>query len=88
MQRYFDMGVFHAREPWIRQTLGGAEGEGLKFFVSEMKYLLLNAFWRIPESILRTLLRYTGFRLGLIEQRLPLWLKRRFAMNKSFFSNG
>ncbi len=36
MKRYFDMGVFHASEPWIRQELGGAEGEGLKFVVSEV----------------------------------------------------
>lgn len=85
MKRYFDMGVFHAREPWIRQELGGAEGEGLKFVVSEMRYLLKNAFWRIPEGMLRTFLRYTGFRLGLMEKRLPPWLKSALAMNKGYF---
>lgn len=85
MKRYFDMGVFHAREPWIRQELGGAEGEGAKFVVSEFKYLLHNAFWLIPEGLLRTLFRYTGFRLGLMEKRLPLWLKRILAMNKGYF---
>lgn len=84
-KRYFDMGVFHAREPWIRQELGGAEGEGVKFVVSEFKYLLKNAFWRIPEGVVRTLFRYTGFRLGLVEKCLPQWLKRRLAMNKGYF---
>ncbi len=84
-KRYFDMGVFHAREPWIRKGLGGAEGEGVKFVVSELKYLLKNAFWRIPEGILRTLFRYAGFRLGLLEKLLPQWLKRRLAMNKGYF---
>lgn len=85
MQRYFDMGVFHASEPWIRKELGGAEGEGIKFVVSEVNYLLKNAFWLIPEGILRTLIRYIGFRLGLLERRLPLGLKKRLAMNKSYF---
>jgi len=85
MKRYFDMGVFHAREPWIRQELGGAEGEGIKFVISELKYLLEHEFWRVPEGLMRTLLRYTGFRLGLIEKRLPLWLKRILAMNKGYF---
>ena len=85
MKRYFDMGVFHAREPWIRKDLGGAEGEGIKFVVSEFKYLLKRAFWRIPEGMLRTLFRYAGFRLGLMEKRLPLWLKRLIAMNKGYF---
>ena len=86
MKRYFDMGVFHAREPWIRQELGTAEGEGVKFVVSEFRYLLQHAFWRIPEGLLRTLFRYTGFRLGLLERWLPLWLKRIMAMNEGFFA--
>lgn len=85
MQRYFDMGVFHACEPWIRQELGGAEGEGLKFVFSEYKYLLKHAPARVPEGILRTLFRYTGFRLGLLEKRFPLWLNRLLAMNKGYY---
>ena len=85
MKRYFDMGVFHAREPWIRQALGGAEGEGVKFVVSELKYLLKHAFWRVPEGGVRTVFRYMGFRLGLAEKNLPVWVKRRLAMNKGFF---
>ena len=85
MKRYFDMGVFHAREPWIRQGLGGAEGEGVKFVMSEMKYLWKYAFWRLPESMLRILLKYVGFRLGLMESMLPVRFKRLFAMNKGFF---
>lgn len=86
MKRYFDMGVFHARESWIRKTLGGAEGEGVKFVVSEFKFLLHNAFWCVPEGLLRTLFRYTGFRLGLVEKRLPLWVNRTLAMNKGYFN--
>lgn len=85
MKRYFDMGVFHTRELWIRKELGGAEGEGVKFVASEFMYLLRNAFWQVPEGLLRTLIRYTGFRLGLVEKRLPRWLKRRLAMNKGYF---
>ena len=84
-KRYFDMGVFHSHEPWIRQDFGGAEGEGVKFVVSEVQYLLKRAIWRIPEAFFRTLLRYTGFRLGLLEKWIPLRLKKILAMNKSFF---
>jgi len=85
MRRYFDMGVFHTDEPWIREMLGGAESEGFKFLASEYKYLLRHAFWRVPESLVRTVLRYVGFRLGLMHERLPMWLKRRLAMNKGYF---
>lgn len=86
-RRYFDMGVFHANEPWIRDEFGGAEGEGVKFVISEIKYLMRSAFWRIPEALFRTLLRYTGFRLGLLEKWLPLKLKRLCTMNKGYFKN-
>jgi len=87
LKRYFDMGVFHAREPWLRQEFGNAEGEGVKFVVSEFKYLLKHAFWRIPEGMLRTLFRYIGFRLGLMEKWLPLWLKKILVMNKGYFKS-
>ena len=83
--RYFDIGVFHARESWIRQELGAAEGEGLRFLRSEMSYLLKHAWWRIPEALLRTLMKYSGYRLGLLDSILPKWIKHRLAMNPVFF---
>lgn len=84
-KRYFDMGVFHANEPWIRRELGGAEGAGLRFVISEYQYLLKHAAWRIPEGVLRTLFRYMGFRLGMMEKWIPLRLKRSLAMNTGYF---
>jgi len=85
MKRYFDMGVFHARDPWIRQQFGIAESEGLKFVISEIKYLSRHAFWRIPEGLLRTVLRYVGFRMGLVERSIPLNIKRKISMNPRYF---
>jgi len=85
VHRYFDMGVFHTQEPWLRSDFGGAEGEGVKFILSEFKYLLEHSYWLIPEAALRVVLRYAGFRLGLVEKSLPLWLKRKIAMNKGYF---
>lgn len=84
-RRYFDMGVFHSRESWLRRRLGGADGEGVKFVASELGYLFKFAVWQIPEALLRTMFRYAGFRLGLLEKRLPLFLKKRLAMNKGYF---
>ena len=85
MKRYFDMGVFHAREPWLRQQFGTAESEGLKFVISELRYLLRHAPWRIPEGLLRTMFRYAGFRLGLIDRHIPLNIKRKISMNPRYF---
>lgn len=85
LRRYFDMGVFHAREPWIRQEFGTAENEGLKFMLSEIKYLSRCAFWRIPEAVMRTFLRYIGFRMGLSERHIHLNIKRKISMNTGYF---
>jgi len=85
VKRYFDMGVFHAREPWIRKEFGSTESEGIKFVFSEFKYLVNHAIWKIPEAMLRTLCRYGGFRLGLLEHKLPLKVKMCITMNKRYF---
>ena len=83
--RYFDMGVFHAHETWIREEFGGAEKAGMNYVISEMKYLAEHAFWLIPEGLLRTALRYMGFRLGLFERHIPVSIKRTLCMNKGYF---
>lgn len=84
-RRYFDIGVLHAREPWIRENFGGAAGEGKRFVISELKYLLRKAPWLIPSALLRTVLKMLGYRLGRLEARLPLWLKKRLSMHRRFW---
>lgn len=84
-KRYFDIGVLHAREKWLLERLGKPEGEGARFVRSEMRYLWHNASWRLPEAGLRTLLKYAGYRMGRNEHRLPLWLKRRLSMHRSYW---
>lgn len=84
-QRYFDIGVFHAREPWIRQKFGGAEGEGRRFVISEIKFLLRRAPHLVFSACIRTGIKYLGFRVGLAEKYLPVGFKKRLSMQKSFW---
>lgn len=85
-QRYFDIGVMHTRESWMLDAFGKPEGEGLRFVRSELAFLFKNAPWLIPSSILRTLLKYLGYRLGRIESRLPLRLKRYLSLHKGYWT--
>ena len=85
LRRYFDMGVLHIREPWIISEFGKAEGEGFRFVASELSYLLQHAFWQIPEALLRTVVKYAAYRLGLMEARIPLRLKLYMSMNPEYF---
>lgn len=85
-KRYFDIGVFHHREAWLLDWLGRAEGEGKRYVLSELRYLLRHAPWRLPEAGMRTLLKYAGYRLGKVEDRLPLGAKRRLSMHSRYWA--
>lgn len=86
-RRYFDTGVFHAREPWIRKSFGQAEGEGKRFVLSEMKYILQYAPYLLLSAVIRDGMKFLGYRLGIMEGKLPVWLKRTCSMNQTYWSN-
>ncbi|CRM52824.1 glycosyltransferase family 2 protein [Pseudomonas sp. 58 R 3] len=79
--RYFDIGVFYGREPWIRQAFGDAGGEGKRYVLAELAALrAAGALHRVPEVLVRSAFKLLGYRLGHLERRLPLALKRRISM--------
>jgi len=84
-KRYFDIGVFHSREAWIQKTFGRAEGEGKRFILSELRYLLRHNPLLIPSAFLRNILKFIGYRLGKMERWIPLWLKKRLSMHRNFW---
>ncbi len=86
-QRYFDLGVFHSREPWIRSRFGHAEGEGRKFVFSQLAFLMKENKWLIPSALLRTVIKYFGFRLGFLEAYIPKKLKIGLSMQKNYWAN-
>ncbi|WP_316674370.1 glycosyltransferase [uncultured Tolumonas sp.] len=83
--RYFDIGVFHAQEPWIRQSFGGASGEGVKYALSEIKFLYDNCKILIPRSIVLSMLKFVGFKLGLKYKLIPKGLIKKISMHKGFW---
>lgn len=84
-RRYFDHGVFHAREPWIRASFGNVRGEGLHYVKSELRSLGMRRLYLWPSSLLRNAFKLFGYKLGQQEARLPLWLKRRLSMHRRFW---
>lgn len=84
-KRYFDIGVLHARENWLLKEFGSADGEGGRFVRSELSYLWPRYWWLIPSALIRTALKLVGYRLGGIENRLSLGLKRRLSMHRRFW---
>lgn len=83
--RYFDMGVFHAREPWIREKLGGAGGEGIRYVISELSFLGIKNIYLWPESLCRNFIKLFAYKLGQKEKYLPKSIKKRFGMYKRYW---
>ncbi|MFA7240060.1 MAG: glycosyltransferase family 2 protein [Sulfuricellaceae bacterium] len=85
--RYFDTGVFHGREPWIRREFGQPTGEGMRFVRSELHYLARTQPFLIPSALVRTAFKFAGYKLGKLERHWPLWLKRRLSMYDGYWGS-
>ena len=70
-RRYFDIGVFHSRESWIRETFGSAEGAGKKFVLLKFSRLWKENIFELVGAIFRDGAKFFGYRLGRLEKFLP-----------------
>lgn len=87
-RRYFDVGVFHSRNRWLLETFGKAEGEGLRFVKAELAYLLRHQPLAIFSAGLRTLLKYAGYKLGMMEAGLSPRTKKSLSMAPDYWNEG
>ncbi|HBZ7859083.1 O antigen biosynthesis rhamnosyltransferase rfbN [Klebsiella variicola] len=84
-KRYFDIGVFHRNESWIRKKFGGAGGEGKKFILSELNYLFKNNPCYIPISMLNNVCKIAGYKLGQYYNYLPKNIVKKISMHKGYW---
>jgi len=71
-RRYFDIGVFHACHHDLLESFGSPTGAGKRFVLAEMRYLCRQKkFFRLPESILRSGMKFVAYKLGKRYKRLP-----------------
>lgn len=84
-RRYFDMGVLHAREPWIRAKFGGARGEGVRYVRSELAFLGVGRLHLWPTSLFRNACKLLGYKIGRMERCLPVPLKRKLSMHRRYW---
>lgn len=85
-KRYFDIGAFHAHNQWLIEQFGQPEGEGWKFFRSEIAYLLKNDPWLLASCLPRTVAKYAAYKLGVRESLLSNRQKRLLSMSRNFWN--
>lgn len=86
-RRYFDIGVFHTDEKWIREKFGGAGGEGKKFIFSEAKYLFKRSMLYLPVACLNNLMKIIGYKLGQHYKSLPISLTKKMSMHRRYWGD-
>jgi rhamnosyltransferase len=84
-ERYFDIGVFDEANPWMSTEFGTHTGEGLRFVMSEIKYLSARSKFQIVNAMLQTAAKLMGYRLGRIHRYLPKSLNRKLSMQPSYW---
>lgn len=84
-KRYFDIGVAFNHQQWFLK-LASAEKEGLKYLIHEIKFLREKDKWFwIPYALIAAGIKYIGYNLGLIEDKLPENFKKCISMHTYFW---
>ena len=86
-QRMFDTGVFHAQNPWLLESFGKAEEEGVKLVLSQWQSLQMQQSFLqgLLQMLYTNILKYVGYKLGRAYRYLPRTIVKKFAMHKVFW---
>lgn len=86
-KRYFDIGVFHALEPWLIDTFGKPEGEGWRYVKSEFNCLRAQGAWlTLPQFLVRNACKLLGYKLGKQYLWLPKSWRPKLSMHHRWWS--
>jgi rhamnosyltransferase len=79
-RRYFDIGVFHAAEPWFDELLGNPQGEGRKLVRAQVRALRSSGTrFACARVVAHAAVSWVGFQAGKRHARLPRGLVARWS---------
>lgn len=84
-KRYFDIGVFHEMEPWIREEFSGVRSEGNKYVLSELFFLFRKKPYWIPFACINNAMKIAGYNLGKRYKKLPISLVKICSMHRRYW---
>ncbi|MFC5531036.1 glycosyltransferase [Cohnella yongneupensis] len=83
--RYFDIGGSLQLHNWIL-AYARAEGEGFRLIRRQLSYLKSPSEWRwLPRLAAETVVKYAGYRMGLVHHKLPSKLRKKCSMHPFFW---
>jgi rhamnosyltransferase len=86
IRRSFDIGVMHTDTAFLLKRLGTAEGTGMLYAKGEILFCLgENRYGLAMVSVLRSVFKYLGYRLGRSHRLWPSKLNRTLSMNSGYW---
>jgi len=86
-KRYFDIGVFHSTQQWMLDELGQVEGEGVKFAIEQIRFLIKRKRFKwVLLSVMASAAKYLGYKLGRKHRSLGVTWSRRLSMYKTYWN--
>jgi rhamnosyltransferase len=86
-KRYFDIGVYHSTNHWLLDEFGKADGEGRKYVLSELKYVVKTDLLVLPKMFASILAKFAGYKLGMMHKSLSLKQKKSFSMHSHYWDS-
>jgi rhamnosyltransferase len=84
-KRFFDTRVFHEQNKWLVQLFGGPVGEGKKYVISELKFILKYHPAKIFKIFSSVTGKWLGYHTGQFYARIPIKLLKKMSMHSSYW---
>ena len=84
-KRYFDTGVFHKQNEWLYEYFGKPAGEGVRFVLSECRFVLKRNFLLLFVIPIKTICKWMGYKRGYNYQKLSLDKIKKMSMHKRYW---
>lgn len=64
-KRFYEIGLFHKKNPWLYTMFGKPSGEGLRYLTSQVKFVLKRNPLLLPAVVIRTINKFIAYKSGL-----------------------
>jgi rhamnosyltransferase len=84
-RRFFDTRVFHEQNKWLVAQFGNPTGEGKRYVVSELKFILKNYPTKVFKIFTSTLAKWLGYHAGRYYAKIPRVFLKKMSMHASYW---
>lgn len=82
----FDIGVFHAMNPWLLDNFTGLSAEGVRYLLTALQYCVKkSSYLTVPKVLIHITMNFIGYNLGRVYSWLPSRLCKQLSLCKFYW---